>query len=278
MTVSITRFTTRSVPQHLRRHGRFALAAFTQAIGRDAQFRAQAWTTFFVGLVEVAVGLIPALLVFAHTDSINGWNVGLVVAVTGMFQIMTAILGAFVLPNQARMTAYIRRGELDLVLIRPISAQWYAAFRWMRPSELWSALAGLALVLVGLARADVHPGGGDVLLGLVWFVAGLAMVTLVWMNLGYLAFWMESADPITELMSTLLTAGRYPLAFFPSAVRTVLMFIIPVGLATTLPVAAYTGETDRRLALVTAAVLVVMAGLTRLHWRVALRRYASASS
>lgn len=263
---------------HLGRHARVARAAFVQAVGRDAQFRAQAWTTIAVGLVEVAVGLIPALLVFAHTDVVNGWNVGLVVAVTGMFQLMTAILSAFVVPNQAKMTDYVRRGELDLVLIRPVSAQWYAACRWMQPAELWSGLAGLALVLVGLARADIHPSLGDVAVGLAWLIAGLALVTLVWMNLGYLAFWLESADPITELMSTLLTAGRYPLAFFPSAVRTVLMFIIPVGLATTLPVTALTGAAEPRLALATAAILAVLAGLTRMHWLVALRRYASASS
>ncbi len=267
-----------SPAQHLRRHARFAVAAFTQAIGRDAQFRAQAWTTIAVGLVEVAVGLIPALLVFQHTDTVNGWNVGLVVAVTGMFQIVTAVLGAFVLPNQAKMTGYIRRGELDLVLIRPISAQWYAACRWMQPSELWSALPGLALVLVGLARADVHPGVGDIALALAWFAAGLTLITLAWMNLGYLAFWLESADPVTELMSTLLTAGRYPLAFFPSAVRTLLTFVIPVGLATTLPVTALTGNTAPRLALSTAGLLLILAVLTRTHWLVAIRSYASASS
>jgi len=267
-----------SLATHLRRHARFALAAFIQAMGRDAQFRAQAWTTIGVGLVEVAVGLIPALLVFQHADAVNGWNVGLVVAVTGMFTMATAVLGAFVLPNQAKMTDYIRRGELDLVLIRPISAQWYAACRWMQPSELWSALAGIALVLVGLAQADVHPDADDLARGLVWFAAGLTLITLVWMNLGYLAFWLGSVDPVTELMSTLLSAGRYPLAFFPSAVRTLLTFLIPIGLATTLPVTAMTGQTDPRLALSTTGLLIVLAVLTRTHWRVAVRRYASASS
>jgi len=264
--------------KHLRRHVRFAFAVFIQAIARDAQFRAQAWTTFGVGLVEVAVSLIPALLVFAHADAVNGWNVGLVVAVTGMFTIATAVLSAFVLPNQAKMTDYIRRGQLDLVLIRPLSAQWYVACRWMQPAELWSALTGLVLVLVGLARADVHPGVADVLLGLAWLAAGLTLIALVWMNLGYLAFWLESVDPVTELISTLLTAGRYPLAFFPSAVRTLLTFVFPVGLATTLPVTALTGQTDPRLALLTAGLLVILGVLTRTHWKVAIRRYASASS
>lgn len=260
------------------RHLRVARAAFVQAVGRDTQFRAQSWTTVVVGMVEVVLGLVPALLVFSHTDRVNGWDIGLVLAVAGTFQVMLAILGAFVQPNQAKMTAYIRRGELDGVLIRPVSAQWYAAFRWMQPAELWSGLAGVALVVIGLHQAGVRPGPIDLVVGLAWFLAGLALVTLVWMNLGYLAFWLESADPVTDLVLVLLTAGRYPIAFFPIAVRIGLMFLIPVGVATTVPVSALTGRHDPGLVPIVLGLLVLLGVLTRLHWVIALRRYASASS
>ncbi|WP_420112611.1 ABC transporter permease, partial [Pseudactinotalea sp.] len=204
----------------MRRHLRFTVAAFTMAVRRDAQFRTQAWTTVLVGLVEVAVGLVPALLVFQHTEEVQGWSVGLVVAVTGASRLAIALLAAFVAPNQARMTGYVRRGELDGVLIRPVSAQWYAAVRWMQPAELWPGLAGIALVVLGLAQAGVRPSFGEVGLALLWFAIGMVAITLVWTNLGYLAFWLESIDSLADLMAGLLAAGRYPVAFFPSAVRT----------------------------------------------------------
>ncbi|ACQ78808.1 protein of unknown function DUF990 [Beutenbergia cavernae DSM 12333] len=262
----------------LRRHARFTAAAFVQALGRDAQFRAQAWTTIVVGLIEVAVGLVPALLVFQHTDEVNGWDVGLVIAVTGMAQVAMALLGAFVVPNQAKMTDYVRRGELDGVLIRPVSTQWYAAVRWMQPSELWSGLAGLLLVAVGLAEAGARPSAADVALAALWFAVGLVAVALVWTNLGYLAFWLESVDSVTDLMATLLSAGRYPVAFFPAAVRTILLVVIPIGLATTLPVTALDGGSDPRFAVAGVGCVLAGALLTRWHFVVALRRYASASS
>ena len=270
--------TTDPVAHRVARHLRVARVAFVQAVGRDTQFRAQTWTTVVVGLVEVALGLVPALLVFSRTRSVNGWDLGGVLAVAGTFQVLLALLGAFVQPNQARMTGYVRRGELDGVLSRPVSAQWYTAFRWMQPSELWSGLAGITLVVVGLHRAGVRPDAVDLAAGTGWFVTGLVLVTLVWMNLGYLAFWLESADPVTDLVLVLLTAGRYPIAFFPVAVRVGLMFVVPVGIATTVPVTAFTGDHDPGLVPVVAAVLVVLAVVTRLHWVVALRRYASASS
>jgi ABC-2 type transport system permease protein len=262
----------------VRRHLRVARVAFVQALGRDTQFRAQTWTTVVVGLVEVVLGLVPALLVFSRTRQVNGWDLGGVVAVAGMCQVMLAVLGAFVQPNQMKMTDYVRRGELDGVLIRPVSAQWFTACRWMQPSELWSGLAGITLVVLGLHRAGIRPGPVEIIIAIGWFVAGLVLVTLVWMNLGYLAFWLESADPVTDLVLVLLTAGRYPVAFFPIVVRVGLMFVLPVGIATTVPVTALAGERDPVLALIMLGVLVVLAVLTRLHWVVALRRYASASS
>ena len=76
-------------------------------------------------MVEVAVGLIPALLVFQHLEVVNGWDVGLVVAVTGLFTIATAILASFVLPNQAQMTDYLRLGELARWLTRPTPPHGY---------------------------------------------------------------------------------------------------------------------------------------------------------
>lgn len=262
----------------VRRHLRFTVAAFTMALRRDAQFRAQAWTTILVGLVEVAVGLVPALLVFQHTEEVHGWSVGLVVAVTGASRLAIALLAAFVAANQARMTSYVRRGEMDGVLIRPVSAQWYAATRWMQPAELWPGLAGLALVVLGLAQAGLRPRVADVALALLWFAIGMVAITLVWTNLGYLAFWLESIDSLADLMAGVLAASRYPVAFFPSGVRTLLLVVIPIGLATTMPVSALAGAGEPRPAVVALGALVALTLLTRWHFTVAVRRYSSASS
>ena len=79
----------------VRRHLRVTRVAFVQALGRDTQFRAQTWTTIVVGMVEVVLGLIPALLVFSRTRQVNGWDLGGVVAVAGMFVVMLGVLGAF---------------------------------------------------------------------------------------------------------------------------------------------------------------------------------------
>lgn len=262
----------------LRHVARVAGAIGRQAVVRDIGFRSQLWVTMIVGLLEVAAALVPPLLVFGHTSTVNGWRLGEVIAVTGAAQLLNALLACFVAPNQEKMTSYIREGDLDQLLIRPVPTQLLAAVRWIRPAELWGAAAGLGLIIVGCLRAGLQPSAGEVLVGIAWFVFGFAATALVWLNLGYLAFWIVSAGQVSQLLATVLTAGRYPLTFFPSAIRVLLLSVIPIGFATTVGIDALRGNLGGSLLLPAVPLLIMLAVITRLHWLIGMRRYSSASS
>lgn len=260
----------------LARHGRIWRAALVQALKRDAQFRAQAWTTALVALAEIATGLIPVLLIIRTSSQINGWTGGQIIAVTGMYQLAMGIINTFAVPNLTRIDRYVREGELDTILIRPASAQWLTTFRWIQPAALTGALAGIALIIVGLWGTPVSPVG--VLAAALIFVCGLVMITAVWANLAYLAFWFEAASFIHNPVLAALSAGRYPVAFFPSAIRALLIFVIPIGAASSLPVQFISHGIDPGLLAAVIGAALVITLLTRLHWRIALARYSSASS
>lgn len=261
-----------------RHYRRIAVALVRQSLVREAQFRTQLWVTMIIGVLEVGVALVPALLVFNRTAQVHGWRVGEVVAITGAAQLLAALLAAFVMPNQAKMTDYIRQGDLDQLLMRPVPLQSYAAVRWMQPAELWGAVAGLVLIVFGIAQAGLHPGPGDIAAALGWFVLGYVAVTLIMLNLGYLAFWITSATQVAELVTAVLSAGRYPLGFYPAAVRIGLLTIIPLGLATTVPIDALRGAGHLGSLPWGLGLVIILGLITRLHWVVGLRNYSSASS
>lgn len=260
------------------RYRRTAVAILRQAVVRDLQFRSQFWITLVSNVLEVAVAIVPVLLIFDHTRTVRGWSAGEVIAVTGASQALLGLLATFIAPNQAKMTDYIAKGELDQILIRPAPAQAMTALRWTRPAEMTAALSGMALVIIGCHQAALQPGPGAVAGAAGWFLVGLIATTLIWLNLGYLAFWMTSANQINELLATLLTTGRYPLAFYPTAVRTILLTILPIGVATTLPVEQLNRARQPSDLVIGLGVLIVLTALTRLHWQTGLSRYESASS
>ena len=260
------------------RHLRLWRQAFVQAVARDLQFRAQAITTMVTSVLDLGLSLIPVLVLVGFGGTRAGWSPALAVAVVGAYGIGASLIDCFVAPNLQRMDPYIREGELDLVLIRPVSAPLYTALRWIRPAELSGVLTGLVLLVAGLVVSDASVTVVGVLAGLAWLLVGVVAFSLFWVNLSYLAFWMSGSGPVSDVASMLREAGQYPLTYFPRAARIVFATVIPAGLLGTVPVQALTGSAVGWW-LPVACLGVVLAGvLTFGHWRVALRQYASASS
>lgn len=270
--------TTRIRPNPIKHGLAVARAVLTLSLIREAQFRAQAWTTIIVGFVEMIAEVVPVLVIFSHSARVNGWDAGLVIAIAGAAEMMTSLLATFIAPNQSKMTDYIRAGQLDLILIRPVASQPFAALRWVQPAEAWGVLTGTALVIIGLGASDVAVRPEMIIVAIAGFIVGFLAVALVWTNLGYLAFWLTSVGALGELFGALLTAGKYPLAFFPRAVRVIMLSVLPLGFATTVPVQILTGAVRPQLLFCGVGLLVILVIVTRLHWRAGMLRYSSASS
>lgn len=262
----------------LYRHFRLWRRLFTVALIREMQYRAHFLATVGVGLAQLVLALVPILLLYSYTDSIRGWSGAQVVALVGLYQLFTGLLGAFIAPNMAQMTELIRRGELDLLLIRPVSPQFYATVRWMVPAELVTALTGLAVVVAGLSIAGVVPGPVDIVQAVLLIGAGFVLVSCLWSALVYLAFWLGAVSPVMLLVNELNRGGQYPIAFFPSAVRAFFTFAFPVAFATSFPAQALGGDGSWATVGLGAGMAVVAMVLVRVYWRRAIQNYASASS
>lgn len=262
-----------SVHRHARLWRRFA----TQAIVRETHYRASFIATITVGVIQLVLSLIPVLLLYSFTEEVNGWTQADVIALTGMYQLSFALLAMCVQTNMNRLSSYVRQGDLDLILIRPVSSQFYVTLRWLKPAEIFNLLIGVAVVVIGLNRSGVTPSVAGIAQGVVLIAVGLVLLTCVWSAFVFLAFWFTSVEPLPVVVRDVMSAGRYPLAFYPTAVRVVFAFVIPVGFATTYPVEALTGRSDWTIVLVGLGLSVVALLLLRAYWRFAVRFYSSAS-
>ncbi len=260
--------------RHLRLWRRF----LTQAVVRETHYRAHFVTTLLVGLVQLGLGIVPLLLLFGFTREVHGWSRAEVITLVGVYQIITGLMAAFVAPNLDRMTRYITEGELDGVLLRPVSSQFYLTLRWINVAELSNVVSGIAVVVIGLVQSGISPNVAQVLQALVLAACGLVLLATVWSAMSFLAFWLQSVNPIGAIYLNLVEAGRYPLAFFPVAVRAFLTFAFPVAFATTYPVQALAGDLGWMPVAGGIALAVTAVTLVRMLWRRGLRTYASASS
>jgi len=91
-----------------------------------------------------------------------------------------------------------------------------------------------------------------------------------------LVFWTPFL--FTWLLNSLFQMARYPVGLYPSWLRLILTWVIPVGIITTIPAEALSGDLPWEMLLGSLAfALALVVGASAL-FRTGLRRYASASS
>ncbi|UED87172.1 ABC transporter permease [Streptomyces profundus] len=246
-----------------------------QALMRDLQFRSQAWTHLGASVGELAVGILPVLILTGHPGTDQAIPRESVLAV-GIFAITTGLMDCFVTPGLRAFDLAVRRGELDLAIIRPVPTFFYAVLRWIQPTELGRCLTGFAILAIAIQEFDIRPDPHAMVCVLVWALVGSFAYCAFWANLAFAAFWVRSVEPVNELAAAWRGSGQYPRQFFPRTFQVVLVSFAPAALSGSYPAQRFL---DPSSSLVLAPVVLLASfSLTALVWRRGLARYDSASS
>jgi ABC-2 type transport system permease protein len=107
-------------------------------------------------------------------------------------------------------------------------------------------------------------------------LAGLVIFYSLLMILITLSFWFVEVSNIMELIYTFFEAGRFPVTAFPTWVRIVLTFIVPIAFITTVPAQAVLGWLQPAGVVTGLTIAAVLFAVSRAFWRYALRHYTSA--
>jgi ABC-2 type transport system permease protein len=179
-------------------------------------------------------------------------------------------------PGIGHLPADVRSGALDLVLVRPVDAQFYVSFRRLDVWRFADVVLGLALAGYAFAQTGRALSAWALITFVVTFAVAIAVVYAIWVALMSLAFWFVAVENMAALFDALFEAARNPVSAYPGALRFLFVYLIPIAWTTTIPASALTGRLRPALALWALAVGIAAIGASRLLWRVALKRYTSA--
>ena len=83
------------------------------------------------------------------------------------------------------------------------------------------------------------PTGLNIIAFMVLLVSGALVIYSLWIMLISLTFWFTKFDNNVTLMQALMDTGRYPAAVYPGWPPLIVTFIVPITLATTVPMQAF---------------------------------------
>ena len=230
-----------------------------------------------------ALDFVAVLLMFSHIDTFGGFTLAEMGLLYGTAS-MTLGLADLVIGSIDRIGQRIRTGELDVWLIRPVSAFLQAAADNFALRRLGRPLQAGLVLAIAVPALQVDWTVAKVLVLLLSLLSGSVIFAAIFVLGG--AFQFVSIDS-AELANSFTYGGQqmtqYPLAIFGKDIVRAVTFVVPLAFVNYYPVLQVLGKPaplglPSWIGLLAPVVAVVMVALASLAWQAGLRRYRSTGS
>lgn len=261
----------------MRRHLRLILLFLRATIQVQLEYRSGVFGRLLANLLSVATGILLLWAMFRQVEDIGGWTFNQVLVLVGVVYTIEFLIEIWLYPSLSPISGYVRKGEFDLLLLKPVSSQFLVTFRYLQVLEITGLALGFGVIGFGMTRLDVVTLP-NVLLLLVFLMVALAIIYSLYLALSTLAFWFTRIEEVASLIWLHSAVGSFPVTAYPGWARVLFTFVLPVAFVTNVPAQAATGRLTWDWALgAVAFAAAALAGASWL-WGRAIRSYSSASS
>jgi ABC-2 type transport system permease protein len=244
----------------------------------ELAYRSETVVNILVNLLWLGWELLSLSIIFSNTASLGGWGPGELIALLGVFRLVNMLMGALIWPNTQRFNEGVRDGTFDYTLLQPVNSLFLISFQRIVLWRAWDLVLSVVLIGAGIQMS----GGGASLLSTLTFlllmVTGAAIIYSLWIVMIAFTFWFVKFDNNVTILQALLEAGRYPATVYPAWLRLIVTFVVPVAVATTVPLQALRGELAGWQVLVFLGVSLASVLIAARVWKAGLRQYSGASS
>lgn len=241
-------------------------------------YRADTLVNILLNLMWLGWELLTLNIIFSNTETLGGWGFGELIALLGVFRLVNTMMIALIWPNTEKFNQSIRDGSMDYTILQPVSSMFLVTFSRINVWRIWDLLLAGLLITVGVNIA------GDVAtpLSIVNFVlltmSGTTVIYSLWIVLIALTFYFTKFDNNVTILQALLDAGRYPVSVYPVWLRIIITFLIPIAVATTIPLQALRQELDAPQILLFVGIGIASFIVASQVWKRGLKQYSGASS
>ncbi|MNW58214.1 hypothetical protein D3C74_360620 [compost metagenome] len=171
---------------------------------------------------------------------------------------------------------YIKPGNFDRVLIRPVNALFQIVAERVQQDGIGSFIIGLIVLFTATPHLDIHWGASE----LIWFVVMVISSGIIFLavNLFFatLSFWMVDSLPVMYAVQKTSDFARYPMSIYGKGIRFILTWIIPYGFTAFYPAALFIEDSGfQQVAIWTPLVALASITVAYLFWKKGLRSFTS---
>jgi len=241
-------------------------------------YRADTIVNILLNLMWLGWELLSLNIIFSNTTTLGGWGLGELIALLGVFRLINTMMVALIWPNTEKFNQSIRDGSMDYTILQPVSSLFLVTFSRITVWRIWDLILATVLIFVGINMSGDIATASNILTFILLAISGMIVIYSLWIVLIALTFWFTKFDNNVTILQALLDSGRYPATVYPAWLRIIVTFVIPIAVATTIPLQALRGELTVNQIVLFFAVGVVSFWVATRVWKAGLKQYSGASS
>ena len=241
-------------------------------------YPASFYTSSLSSILWIGLSMISITVLTYQSPELGGWNKHQLFAVQGVYSIILGTMYFMFGENFKKLIRLINKGDLDLLLTKPVDSQFLVSVGENKIHQLSRVLGGIILLTYALSALHVNVGIRDIIQFLFFMLLSCIIIYSICFLLVTLTIWLTNLFNIDELFTHLTGLSRYPLEVFRYLNRYLFYLVLPLVIITSVPTQIILKKPD--LWLMIAAVLVagILFFCSRMFWFFALKFYTSASS
>jgi ABC-2 type transport system permease protein len=262
-------------PLHL--YGRYVAASVRSQLAYPASFAMMTIGAFWITIIE----FVGVWALFRRFGQIGGWRLGDVALFYGLVSVIFAIADAVTRGFDVFGPTFVKTGDFDRLLLRPRSPALQLLGYELRLTRIGRFAQGALVFAIGAALTGFHWTPAAVAILAFAVAGGVALFSGLLVLQATLAFWtVESLEVANVLTYGGEAAAEYPMNVYAAWFRDFLIFGVPIGCVTYLPMLAAMGRPDPLgspawLGPVAPAAGFLFLAVSLFIWRFGIRRYAS---
>jgi ABC-2 type transport system permease protein len=245
----------------------------------DLEYRLNVITKIFTDVLWYGAQASVFEVLFHHVPQISGWTLPVARVFMAILFLVDAIWMVMFQENFERLSWKVKRGELDLMLVKPINSQFMVTMQKQNTSYIFNVL--LTLVYFFLMLSHLPDPTSTTRVAVMFVVAiptALAINYSFRLMFATLSVIYTNAESVNHVWYQIYRLGMRPDPFYPPWLRLVVLSVLPVGFIASVPARILTGDATWALILAGPLLAFLLLWLSHQIWEKALTRYASASS
>lgn len=264
----------RKLKKYIRLYGVFLKNSLSAQMNYKVNFCLGILVEFF----WVCSHLLYLLVVWQTGLQVEGLNGDTMMIFAGTYLCLTGVYMGLLCNNLGQIPGYVRQGQLDLYLTKPVSSQFLVSAQHIDFGyPIPDFAVGIVLIVAGWRRAAVPVTPEKIagylllfLMGCVWLYA-LQMVPVL------LSFVLVKTEGIFQAFYGLHDLNKVPMDIYGKVIQRLGTFLIPIFPMVNYPGRFLTGYLKGWQMAYGILMPLALFGVIRALWKLALRKYTSAN-